>query len=117
VIPFGGTQQQVGIPGGHQLVYDWPIGDFRPVICSSILVGWGFQMSSLDDHLVAVTDTRLAIVSDTAANLIAQLSELNELRERVRKAELSARRSQRVDRKRTREKRPPQLAEHSSISM
>jgi len=74
-------------------------------------------MSSLDDHLVAVTDTRLAIVSDTAANLIAQLSELNELRERVRKAELSARRSQRIDRKRTREKRPPQLAEHSSISM
>ena len=53
-------------------------------------------MSSLDDHLVAVTDTRLAIVSDTAANLIAQLSELNELRERVRKAELSARRSQRI---------------------
>ncbi|MEA2912934.1 MAG: hypothetical protein QOJ15_5015 [Bradyrhizobium sp.] len=74
-------------------------------------------MSALDDHLLAVTDTHLAIVSDTAANLIAQLSELNELRERVRKAELSARRSQRIDRKRTREKRPPRLAEHSSISM
>jgi hypothetical protein len=36
---------------------------------------------------------RLAAVTDTAANLKAQLSELNELRERVRKELLSARES------------------------
>jgi hypothetical protein len=45
---------------------------------------------------------RLAAITDTNANLIAQLRELQGLRERVRKAEL-ARRSRRVDRrKRTR---------------
>lgn len=45
---------------------------------------------------------RLEAVTDTTANLIAQLRELEGLRERVRKAEL-ARRSRRVDRrKRTR---------------
>ena len=45
---------------------------------------------------------RLAAVIDTTANLIAQLRELEGLRERVRKAEL-ARRSRQIDRrKRTR---------------
>jgi len=38
---------------------------------------------------------RLAAAADTIANLIAQLRELDQLRERVRKAEL-ARRSRRV---------------------
>jgi hypothetical protein len=42
---------------------------------------------------------RLEAVTDAAANLIAQLRELEGLRERVRKAEL-ARRSRRVDRRR-----------------
>jgi hypothetical protein len=41
---------------------------------------------------------RLETVTDTAANLIAQLRELAGLRERIRKAEL-ARRSRRVDRR------------------
>jgi hypothetical protein len=41
---------------------------------------------------------RLAAVSDTTAHLIAQLRELDGLRERVRKAE-RARRSRRVDRR------------------
>jgi hypothetical protein len=41
---------------------------------------------------------RLAAVTDASANLIAQLRELNELRERLRKAELA--RSPRVDRRR-----------------
>jgi hypothetical protein len=41
---------------------------------------------------------RLEAVTDTTANLIAQLRELEGLRERVRKAEL-ARRSRRVDRR------------------
>ena len=36
---------------------------------------------------------RLAALTDATANLKAQLRELNELREQVRKAELSARRS------------------------
>jgi hypothetical protein len=39
---------------------------------------------------------RLAAVTDVTANLIAQLSELNELRERLRKAQLSARRTRRT---------------------
>ena len=48
---------------------------------------------------------RLAAITDTTANLIAQLRELEGLRERVSKAEL-ARRSRRVDRrKRTRIRR------------
>ena len=41
---------------------------------------------------------RLEAVTDTTANLIAQLRELEGLRKRVRKAEL-ARRSRRVDRR------------------
>ena len=41
---------------------------------------------------------RLEAVTDAAANLIAQLRELEGLRERVRKAE-RARRSRRVDRR------------------
>jgi ribosomal protein S9 len=56
-------------------------------------------MSSLYNHnrLAEATSTRLSVVTGTAAELIAQLSELNELRERVRKAQLSARRSRRID--------------------
>jgi hypothetical protein len=50
-------------------------------------------MSSL--RTAAVTDTRLAVITDTTANLIVQLRELERLRERVRKAEL-ARRSRRI---------------------
>jgi hypothetical protein len=41
---------------------------------------------------------KLAALTDTAANLIVQLSELNRLRKRVRKAELT-RRSPQVDRR------------------
>ena len=43
---------------------------------------------------------RLAAAANTIANLIAQLRELDQLRERVRKAEL-ARRSGRVDRRKS----------------
>jgi hypothetical protein len=45
-------------------------------------------MSTL--RLETVTDAQLSVVADAAANLTAQLSELNELREMVRKAELLA---------------------------
>jgi hypothetical protein len=59
-------------------------------------------MSSLRNRLAALTEARLSVVTGAAANLIAQLAELNELRERVRKAELSARRSRQTNhRKRT----------------
>jgi hypothetical protein len=44
---------------------------------------WSFRMGSLED--------RIAAYADTTANLIAQLTELTELREQVRKAQLSAR--------------------------
>jgi hypothetical protein len=42
---------------------------------------------------------RLAAFTDATANLKAQLRELNELREQVRKAELSARRSRPISRR------------------
>jgi hypothetical protein len=56
-------------------------------------------MSSLYQPFAAVNDTRLSIVTNVAAHLIAQLCELNELRERVRKAKLSARRARRTGHK------------------
>jgi hypothetical protein len=37
-------------------------------------------MSSLDHSLATTTDRRLSVITDTAANLIAQLCELNQLR-------------------------------------
>jgi len=42
---------------------------------------------------------RLGTITETTANLIAQLQELNELREQVRKAELSAWRPRPKERK------------------
>jgi hypothetical protein len=52
-------------------------------------------MGSSQQRLTAATDTRLAVVINAAANLKAQLGELNELRERLRKELLSARKSPR----------------------
>jgi hypothetical protein len=46
-------------------------------------------MSHLYDRLAEVASTRLSVVANTAATLKAQLSELNELRDVIRKAELS----------------------------
>ena len=45
------------------------------------------------------TPKRLAALTHTTANLIVQLRELNELREQVKKAELSARRSRPISRR------------------
>jgi hypothetical protein len=53
-------------------------------------------MSSLHDRPANVTSHHPSTVAGAAARLLAQLSELNELRERVRKAELSVRRPQRI---------------------
>ncbi|MDR3489332.1 MAG: hypothetical protein P4M05_31100 [Bradyrhizobium sp.] len=47
-------------------------------------------MSSLQQRTTSVTDTRLAAIAAATANLKAQLSELERLRQQVRKAQLSA---------------------------
>jgi hypothetical protein len=60
------------------------------VIAASIFNG-GSQMSALQ--------RRIAIVSDMTANLIAELRELDRLREQVREALLSVRKSQRQKRR------------------
>jgi hypothetical protein len=54
-------------------------------------------MSSLQRRTAAIIDMRLAAITDTKANLKAQLCELKRLRHRIRKAQLSARRSLRID--------------------
>jgi hypothetical protein len=47
-------------------------------------------MSSLRNPHAALDETRPLVLTSVTANLNAQLSELNELREQVRKAQLSA---------------------------
>jgi hypothetical protein len=71
----------------------------------------GISMST--NRLETVTDVRLSVVVDAAANLTAELSELSELRERVRKAQLSPedRGAQAIEKEHAlRKQRPPQLA-------
>jgi len=48
-------------------------------------------MSSSKQRLASATATRLAAITDMAANLEAQLRELKRLRDQLRKAQLSAR--------------------------
>jgi hypothetical protein len=50
-------------------------------------------MTPLRQRITTLTDTRLAAVTDTAANLKAQLFELERLREQVGRALLSAEKS------------------------
>jgi len=50
-------------------------------------------MSSIQQRRSTATDTRLAVVINAAANLNVQLLELNRLRDLVRNAQLSARKS------------------------
>jgi hypothetical protein len=57
----------------------------------------GVSMSAIQRRTAAVTDTRLTAITNTAANLKAQLSELDRLRDWIRKAQLSARGSRRID--------------------
>jgi hypothetical protein len=59
--------------------------------CALVVSGRGFQMSNLQQRIAAATNS--------TANLIAQLRELDLLRERVRKAELSAKRAPRPKRR------------------
>jgi hypothetical protein len=78
-------------------------------------------MSSLHNNLAAVTDTAAIriwnIVKERAlsSDLIVQLSELNELRDRVRKAELSARRSRRIGHRKKRATRTKEVASVGDI--
>jgi hypothetical protein len=44
-------------------------------------------MSALQRRVAAVGDTRLAAITDTAANLKSQFCELNRLRDQIRKAQ------------------------------
>jgi len=48
-----------------------------------------------------ILEHNIAILADNAANLFIQISELNDLRQQLRKAQLSARRSQQLDRRRS----------------
>jgi hypothetical protein len=58
-----------------------------------ILVSWGLQMSSLPTRAGNVIDACLAALANTTANLKTQMQELDGLRDRIRKARLSDRRS------------------------
>jgi hypothetical protein len=61
---------------------------FRLVVFSFHFRWLGVQMSSRQQRLIIVNNTRLAVVINVAANLKTQLFELNRLREQVRNAEL-----------------------------
>jgi hypothetical protein len=50
-------------------------------------------MSSLQRRVEAFTDPRLTAITEMTANLKAQLGELDRLRDQLKKAQLSARRS------------------------
>ena len=62
----------------EQILY---VGSFRTFPFSKLEV----SMSSRQQRLVAVSDMRLAAIAAAAANLKIQLSELERLREQVRK--------------------------------
>jgi hypothetical protein len=68
----------------------------------SVSLGGG-QMSAIQQRLSTASDKRVAVLINAAVNLNVQFCELNRLRALVRKAQLSVRRSQQLDRrKRTR---------------
>jgi hypothetical protein len=55
-----------------------PVSVFPSLLKRLFLIWQEFQMSSIEQRIVAVTDS--------TANLVAQLRELDQLREQVRKA-------------------------------
>jgi hypothetical protein len=59
-------------------------------------MSWEFQMSSHLQRSLTANETRLSVLLRNAANLNLQLHELNELRYRVKQAELIAQESQRT---------------------
>jgi hypothetical protein len=58
-------------------------------------------MSNLHNRISDLASTRLSILGRNASNLTVQLAELHELRDHVRKAQLSARKSRPKSRKKT----------------
>jgi hypothetical protein len=54
-------------------------------------------MSPLHHRFAEISDLRILAMATATSNLTAQLNELNELREQVRKAQLSDRESRRID--------------------
>jgi hypothetical protein len=60
------------------------------------LVPEGLDRGSSQQRLAGATATRLAAITEIKAYLEAQLSELNRLRDQIRKAQLSARGSRRI---------------------
>jgi hypothetical protein len=50
-------------------------------------------MSALEQRIITLANTRLAVIADSRANLKGQLFELERLRERVGKVVLSAEKS------------------------
>jgi hypothetical protein len=51
-------------------------------------------MSALYVRRLELTNTRIAVVADTVASLNAQVSELELLRDKVKKAQMSAKKTQ-----------------------
>jgi hypothetical protein len=56
-------------------------------------------MNSFQQRFAALTDARLASVTEATIKLVAELSELNRLRGRLRKAQISAQGSWRLGRR------------------
>jgi hypothetical protein len=73
-------------PLGYQATYAQD--NFCSVVFSVHFRWLGVQMSSRQQRLIIVNDTRLAVVINAAVNFKTQLFELDRLREQVRKAEL-----------------------------
>jgi hypothetical protein len=71
-------------------------------------------MSTL--RLEKIADVHLSVIVDAAANLTAQLSELNELREMVRKAELSAQEHTHLEKKDRQLRRPLSIPAKRDLS-
>jgi hypothetical protein len=67
------------------IVASTPIEDVRQLLRAGSGSMWGSQMS--------IRQQRFSVVTDTIANLNARIRELERLRDQVRKAQLSARRS------------------------
>jgi hypothetical protein len=52
-------------------------------------IDWRFQVSSQEQRILSVAEKRLAVIAATAASLKAQMFKLEELRDQIRKVQLS----------------------------
>ena len=58
-----------------------------------VSISWGFQMSTYQQRLTVALEKRLSVLVQDAANLNLQLCDLHRLHDRLRRADLSARKS------------------------